>query len=139
MITAAVLMAVMTLSSCGNKSKNNAPSTPEEQAFALTQDMLKAAKSNDIEAFKTAMEAQEALELTEEQSAALDSLVNARISEDELMTLAFYMLGHLEELTGESLDWGEESDDDPEYYEGEEFDEAEVFDMEDEASDLDEE
>lgn len=114
MILAAAVMMVAV--SCGGNEKKAL--TPEEQAVALTEDMVKAAKANDVEGFKKAYEAIEALQenLTEEQNENIEKMLQDKFSDSDMMAVGLFMFSHMEEITGESLDFGdltgEESEED---------------------------
>lgn len=92
-VTAMMILAV----ACGSKKKDVSKMTAPE----LAQEMVSAAKADDVAAFKAAYEAMDALD----DDAAENAMEG--LSESDQMTLAFYMLGHMEEITGESLDFGD--------------------------------
>lgn len=91
--TAMMLLAV----ACGSKKKDLSKMTAPE----LAKEMVAAAQADDVAAFKAAYEAMDALD----DDAAENAMEG--LSESDQMTLAFYMLGHMEEITGESLDFGD--------------------------------
>ena len=96
MMLAATAMIVLAVA-CGSKKKDlSKMSAPE-----LAKEMVSAAQADDIAAFKAAYEAMEALG-DEAGNTAMEAL-----SESEQMTLAFYALAHMEEITGEKLDFGD--------------------------------
>ena len=96
MMLAVAAMMVLAVA-CGSKKKDVSQMTAPE----LAQEMVRAAKADDVKAFKAAFEAMDALE-----DEAADNAMEG-ISESDQMTIAFYMLGHMEEITGEKLDFGD--------------------------------
>lgn len=110
-VTAMMILAV----ACGSKKKDVSKMTAPE----LAQEMVSAAKADDVAAFKAAYEAMDALD----DDAAENAMEG--LSESDQMTLAFYMLGHMEEITGESLDFGDLDSEDAVDFD---FDEEDVAD-----------
>ena len=120
-ILAAAMLALTLSVSCKNDKKVKdvvpavevVPSDPVEYSLYLTQKMIDAAKADDIEAFKDAYNKNAEQELSEEQQETIQEKIEEKFSDDDLMVMAFYVLGHFEEITGESLDFsfdeGEES------------------------------
>lgn len=108
MMLAVAAMMVFAVS-CGNDKKKDAKgeAATETVDYAkmapadLAQALLKAAKSDDLAAFKAIFEVMDTLD-DEDAEAAM-----AALSESDQMTIAFYMLGHMEEITGEKLDFGD--------------------------------
>lgn len=96
---AAAAMIVFAVA-CGSKKKDLSQMTAPE----IAKEMVKAAEADDIDAFKAAFEAMEALGDNAASDAAMESL-----SESEKMTLVLYTFAHMEEISGEKFDF--DSDD----------------------------
>ena len=109
MMLAVAAMMVFAVS-CGNDKKKDAKgeAATETVDYAkmapadLAQALLKAAKSDDLAAFKAIFEVMDTLD-DEDAEAAM-----AALSESDQMTIAFYAMAHMEEITGEKLDFDDE-------------------------------
>ena len=105
MMLAVAAMMVFAVS-CGNDKKKDAKgeAATETVDYAkmapadLAQALLKAAKSDDLAAFKAIFEVMDTLD-DEDAEAAM-----AALSESDQMTIAFYAMAHMEEITGEIED-----------------------------------
>ena len=117
MMLAVAAMMIFAVS-CGNDKKKEAKAETVDFAQMapadLAQTLLKAAKDNDIDTFKAIFDLME----ENESEAAEEAL--AALPEEDQMTIAFYALAHMEELTGEKLDFSDEADDEAEEVETEE-------------------
>lgn len=96
-LTGILLVAAfsLTVDSCKKKEK-----TKVEQAFELVQNVVEAAKSDDVIAFAKAVQASDALgeTLTDEEADLLDQMLEEKISDEDADLLQAFMEEHSLEL-----------------------------------------
>ena len=96
-LTGILLVAAfsLTVDSCKKKEK-----TKVEQVFEQVENMIEAAKSDDVQAFANAVQASDALgeTLTDEEAELLDQMLEEKISEEDSDLVEAFMMEHQFEL-----------------------------------------